>query len=93
MENYNSNQEPLPQKPNNYLALAIVTTILCCLPFGIVAIVKASKVNSLYLMKEYELAEKASADAKKWCVIGIVCGLVVGIIYVIIYGAALLAQM
>lgn len=30
-----------PAKPNNYLALAIVcTVVLCCLPLGIVGIVK-----------------------------------------------------
>jgi Interferon-induced transmembrane protein len=36
--------------PQNYLALAIVATILCCFPLGIVAIVKASQVNSLCVM-------------------------------------------
>lgn len=90
METYN--QSPMPPKPNNYMALAILTTIFCCLPFGIVGIVKASKVNSLYMMKQYDLAMQASADAKKWSIIGIVAGLVVGIAYAaltLIYGAAL----
>lgn len=89
METYN--QSPMPPKPNNYMALAILTTILCCLPFGIVGIVKASKVNSLYMLKQYDLAMQASADAKKWSIIGIVAGLVVGIAYAaltLIYGAA-----
>ena len=71
----------MPPKPNNYMALAILTTIFCCLPFGIVGIVKASKVNSLYMLKQYDLAMQASADAKKWSIIGIVAGLVVGIAY------------
>lgn len=90
METYN--QSPMPPKPNNYMALAILTTIFCCLPFGIVGIVKASKVNSLYMLKQYDLAMQASADAKKWSLIGIVAGLVVGIAYAaltLIYGAAL----
>lgn len=90
METYN--QSPMPPKPNNYMALAILTTIFCCLPFGIVGIVKASKVNSLYMLKQYDLAMQASADAKKWSIIGIVAGLVVGIAYAaltLIYGAAL----
>ena len=89
METYN--QSPMPPKPNNYMALAILTTIFCCLPFGIVGIVKASKVNSLYMLKQYDLAMQASADAKKWSIIGIVAGLVVGIAYAaltLIYGAA-----
>ena len=42
------NNQMLP-KPDNNLVLAIFTTICCCLPFGIVAIVKASSVNTLYL--------------------------------------------
>lgn len=70
-----------PIKPDSHLALAIVTTILCCLPFGIVAIIYATKVNSYYEMQQYDKAEKASADAKKYSIIGIVIGLVVGIIY------------
>lgn len=32
-------------------------------------------------MQQYDKAEKASADAKKYSIIGIVIGLVVGIIY------------
>ena len=40
--------ENKPQRPNSYLALAIISTILCCLPTGIVSIIYATKVNSLY---------------------------------------------
>ena len=90
METYN--QSPMPPKPNNYMALAILTTIFCCLPFGIVGIVKASKVNSLYMMKQYDLAVQASADAKKWGMISLICGIVLYVINVAIYlifGAAL----
>ena len=82
----------MPPKPNNYMALAILTTIFCCLPFGIVSIVKASKVNSLYMMKQYDLAMQASADAKKWGMISLICGIVLYVINVAIYlifGAAL----
>lgn len=51
MEQFNSEKQSRnyqPAKPYNYLALAIVCTILCCLPLGIVGIVKANKVNTLY---------------------------------------------
>lgn len=93
METYNYNQGPMPPKPDNHLAMAILTTILCCLPFGIVAIVKASKVNSLYLMKQYDLAQKTADEAKKWSLIGIICGLVVYVIYAIVYGAAIASML
>lgn len=78
----------LPPKPNNYMVLAIVTTVCCCLPFGIVGIVKASKVNSLYALQQYAAAQAASEEAKKWSLIGIGCGAVVSIIYLLVYGFA-----
>ena len=77
----------LPMKPKNYMALAIFTTICCCLPFGIVAIIKASKVNGYFAMQQYELAQKASDDAKKWSILGIGIGVVCQIIYYIAVGA------
>ena len=36
------------RKPDNYLVWAILSTVFCCLPLGIVAIVKASKVDALW---------------------------------------------
>ena len=54
--------------------LAIFCTVCCCLPFGIVGILKASKVSDYYLMKQYDAATQAANDAKKWSMIGIVTG-------------------
>lgn len=54
MEQNNFEQQvstPMPPKPDNNLVLAIICTICCCLPLGIVGIVKASKVNGLYYGK------------------------------------------
>lgn len=34
--------------PGNNLVWGILATVFCCLPFGIVSIVKASKVNALW---------------------------------------------
>ncbi len=69
------------RKPDNYLVWAILTTVLCCLPFGVVAIVKASKVDSLWAQELHEEAIQASNDAKKWSIIGAVCGFIGCIIY------------
>ena len=52
-------------KPNNYLLLAIFSTLCCCLPLGICAIIRSIKVNDYYSKKQYDAAEAASADAKK----------------------------
>lgn len=73
-------------KPNNYLPLAIFSTLCCCLPLGIYAIIRSIKVNDYYSMKQYDAAEAASADAKKWSIIGIVTGLVFQIIYLAVFG-------
>ena len=59
-----------PQKPNDHLVLAILTTLLCCMPLGIVSIVRSTQVNSYWAAEKYDEAIQASADAKKWAMIG-----------------------
>lgn len=88
--NYGSNYGQ-PLKPDNHMALAIITTVCCCLPFGIVGIVKASQVNSLYFLKQYAAAQKNADDAKKWSIIGIVSGVIIWVIYMAVYGLTFLA--
>ena len=39
------------------------------------------KVNDYYMMKQYDAAAAASADAKKWSIIGIVTGVIFQVIY------------
>lgn len=75
--------------PNNHLAFAIVMTVLCCVPFGIVAIVKACKVNSLYNEGLYEAAQDMADSARNWCIASLLTGLLVSIIYFFINLAAL----
>lgn len=66
----------MPPMPDNYMVWAILTTICCCLPFGIVAIVKASKVKTHYLTGNYERSVLASEEAKKWTIIAFVLGII-----------------
>ena len=76
-------QRHKPFKPNSNMAFAIVTTCLCCVPFGIYAIIMANKVDTLYDMGEYEKAEMAANDAKKWSIIGMISGLIVELISIV----------
>ena len=69
--------------PKNWLVESILVTVLCCLPFGIAAIVSATKVESLYYAGDYEAAEQASKDAKKWTIVGFCSVLVIGVLYFI----------
>lgn len=83
-------------KPNSNMGLAIFTTLCCCLPLGTFAIIKASKVNELYAMQQYEAAAATAAEAKKWALIGIGVGFVAQLIYTVIYviyGAAMSTQL
>lgn len=59
-------QPPYGPPPENNLVWAILATVLCCLPLGIVAIVKSSQVNSLWFQGFHDEARKAADDAKKW---------------------------
>lgn len=71
-------------KPDSYLWLGILTTILCCLPFGIVSIVYASKVDSLWFAGYHDEARANSEKAKNWGIAAFVTSLVVGFIYICI---------
>ena len=80
--------ETVPAKPNNYLVLAIICTVCCCLPAGIVSIIYAAKVNEAYGRGEYGVAEKASNNAKVWAFVGIGLAAIGYIIYFAIFGFA-----
>ncbi len=82
---YGAPQGGVPaQQPDSNLVWGILVTVLCCLPFGIVSIIQASKVSGLWAQGQYAEAQKASNDAKKWAIWGAVAGVVVGIIYLVI---------
>ncbi len=56
---------PLP-KPETYMFSAILSTLLCCLPLGIVSIVHASNVTEKYQAGDYAGAVESSKKAKFW---------------------------
>ncbi|MBN1809342.1 MAG: CD225/dispanin family protein [Planctomycetes bacterium] len=71
--------EPVP----TYLVWAILTTLFCCLPFGIVSIVYAAQVNGKAAQGDYTGAREASAKAKMWGRIAFYCGLVPIVLYIL----------
>lgn len=82
--------ENKPARPSSYLALAIISTILCCLPTGIVSIIYATKVNSAYEDGKYDEANKASKNAKTWGLVSIGIALLGWLVYILIFGVAFL---
>ncbi len=84
VNNVRSEQTPPPcGKPSNHLVGAVLATICCCLPCGIVAIVYASQVDTLWYSGNYDGAYKMSHKAGKWMRIAIFWPF-------IIYGIAIL---
>lgn len=77
-------QPALPPMPDNYLALAIISTIFCCLPFGVVSIVYATQVESLYLQGRYEEAVDKSNKAFKWAIAAAATIAAIMMLYVLI---------
>ncbi|WP_144209772.1 CD225/dispanin family protein [Mycobacterium tilburgii] len=79
---------PGQQEPDNYLVWAILCTVLCCLPFGIVSLVYSNKVSGLWAQGRVAEAQDASNNAKKWAIIGAVAGavtyVVIGILYIVV---------
>lgn len=69
--------------PPNYLVWAILTTIFCCLPFGIASIVFAAQVNGKFASGDVAGAEAAAKKAKLFAIISAVSGLVFVALYII----------
>lgn len=69
----------ISDKPSTYLGWAIAACILCCVPFGIVAIIYASQVNEKWLRGDYEGARRASSNAQLWIILSIVLGVICSI--------------
>lgn len=69
------NPQPYPpvQSP---IVWSILATLCCCLPFGIVSIVYAAKVNSLVAAGAYKDAKEAADKAKMWAWIAFGLGLI-----------------
>ena len=75
--------------PDTNLVWAILCTLLCCLPFGIVAIVKASSVEKLWYQGRHDEAIKAASDAKKYSIWGAVSYAIFLAIFVVVYVIAI----
>lgn len=84
---------PGPKGPfsENWLVEAILVTLLCCLPFGVVGIIFAAQVNTKQQAGDMEGAEKSRREAAKWTKLGFwigIAGIILYILFVLIWGAA-----
>lgn len=81
---YTSQSRPFSDKPSSYMWLSICSTLLCCLPLGIVSIVYASKVDPNWAKGDYDEALANSQNAKNWGLASVIAGFAVGLIFFII---------
>ncbi|HTS37126.1 MAG TPA: CD225/dispanin family protein [Candidatus Solibacter sp.] len=75
----------------NYLVFAILTTVFCCLPAGIPAIVYAAQVNGKLQAGDYAGAQQASKNAKLWCLVALGLGLGITVIYGLLFMVGLIS--
>lgn len=64
---------------------AVLSTLFCCLPTGIYAIICASQVDGLYSRGDYYGAQSKANSARTWSIVGAVGAFIIGIIYTLIY--------
>lgn len=83
-QQYQAGQQP-PMKPDNNMVWAILSTVLCCNPIGIVSIVYASKVDGLYNSGDYAGAQSAAKNAMTWAIVTMISGLVIDIALTFIF--------
>lgn len=76
-----SSKPATPPVVENHLTKAILVTVFCCVPLGIVSIVKAASVNGKIASGDIAGAEVASKEADNWANWAIGLGLAVGALY------------
>lgn len=88
--NNSYNNVPPPPQPNmpaysqtnitttvpNYLTWAILATICCCVPTGVAAIIYSTQVNKHLLEGNMNAARSASENAKLWCILSLLGGVI-----------------
>jgi len=71
--------------PPNHLVWAILSTLFCCLPLGVVSIVFAAQVNSKYTAGDLAGAEESSRKARTFALWSTIVGVVLLVLYVLLF--------
>ena len=82
-----NNFNGMPQEPVNwvpYLILSIISTLCCCLPFGVVGIVFSAKINSAILAGNLEEAQNNAKMARIWIIVSFAIGFLTWLIYMVL---------
>jgi hypothetical protein len=71
--------------PNN-LVWAILSTLFCCLPLGIVSIVYAARVDGLRAAGDIDGARDAASKAGRWALFAALSGPVLIVLWFVFFG-------
>lgn len=71
--------------PPNHLVWAILSTLFCCLPLGVVSIVFAAQVNSKWTAGDVAGAQESSRKARTFALWSTIIGAVFAVIYLIFF--------
>ncbi len=69
------------ERPSNNLLWAILSTLFCCLPLGIMSIISAAKVDGLYNEGKFSEARFESSKALKYAKNAFLVVLIISAIY------------
>ncbi|KAJ8280622.1 hypothetical protein GJAV_G00057000 [Gymnothorax javanicus] len=69
---------------STHLVWSIITTLCCCLPIGIAAIVYSSKASGANSAGDVARAQEASRTAKILNIVGLVLGIIIIIIVIVL---------
>jgi len=87
---YPGGYQPAGPPPPNHLAFAIISTVLCCLPLGIGAIIFSTQVNTKWNAGDVDGAHVASKRAKTfaiWSVVSVV--IIYGLLAILMFAGVL----
>ena len=72
------------QGEREIIILSIISTLCCCLPFGVVGIVFSAKINSAMLAGNLEEAQNNAKMARIWIIVSFAIGLLTWLIYMVL---------
>lgn len=78
-----------PPMPETYLVSSILVLLFCCLPLGIVALIKSNSVEKFYLLGDYNGALKASQSAKNYIIWSVILGVIGIVLYFVFLAVAI----
>lgn len=72
------------ERPGSGMILAALSVVIGFFPFGIIAVVKAAKVDPLWDAGKYDVARAQAENALSWALTSFVCGISLGLIAILL---------